>query len=180
MSDVPDRDMPDRDMPDRDMPDRDMPDGDMPDGDMPDRDMPDGDASHVGHWPEESKDSAGSNGQTALSIREAAARMGRSEAAIYHLIATGQLPAQPTASRGLSIYPTDLEQLERHGSGSRRSEWSVQSLWKRIRQRGQATVRRLRAGMRFLVPHSPPDYPSLPWYWIMPCCFCRAALAPHW
>jgi hypothetical protein len=146
----------------------------------PDRDMPDGDASYVGHRPEESKESAGPSEQTALSIRDAAVRTGRSEAAIYHLIATGQLPAQPTASRGLSIYPTDLEQLERHGRGSRRSGWSVQSLWEWIRQRGQATVRRLRAGMRLLVPDRPCDFPGPPWYWIMPWRFCHAALATGW
>jgi hypothetical protein len=136
--------------------------------DVPGRDSPDGDASHAGHGPEESADSAGSNGQTALSIREAAMRTGRSEAAIYHLIATGQLPAQPTASRGLSIHPTDLEQLERHGTGSRRSVWSVQSLWKWIRERGQVTARRLRVGMRSLSPDMPCDFSGPPWYWSMP------------
>ena len=147
--------------------------------DVPDREMPDGDASHVGHRPEESEDSAGANGQTALSIREAAVRTGRSEAAIYHLIATDQLPAQPTASRGLSISPRDLEQLERQGSDSRREGRSVQSLWEWIRQRRQATVRRLRAGRQFLLPHMPWDFSGPPWYWIMPWCFCRTALAPR-
>jgi hypothetical protein len=131
----------------------------------------------MAHEPAESDDSGtavGSNGRTALSIREAAAQTGRSEAAIYHLIATGQLPAQPTASHGLSILPTDLEQLERR---DRRSEWFAQSVWEWIHQWGQMSVRRLKAAIRVLVPHTPPDFPSLPWYWIMPCC---AALAPRW
>jgi hypothetical protein len=145
--------------------------------DKSDRDGPDRDAPHMAREPTESDGSGrapGSNRQTALSIREAAAQTGRSEAAIYHLIATGQLPAQPTALRGLSIHPTDLEQLERR---DRRSGWFVQAVWEWIWQRGQITVRRLKAAIRFLVPHTPPDFPSLPWYWIMPCC---AALTPHW
>jgi predicted DNA-binding transcriptional regulator AlpA len=112
-----------------------------------------------------------------VGIREAALRTGRSEAAIYHLIATGQLPAQPTASRGLSIHPKDLEQLERQGTGSRRSGWSVQSLWEWIRQRGQATVRQLRAGMRSLSADMPGNLPGPPWYWLMPWC---APLALRW
>jgi len=153
----------------------DEPDGERPDGERPDRDAPD-----VGHEPEESDRSAGAHEHTALSIREAAVRTGRSEAAIYHLIATGQLPAQPTASRGLSIYLRDLEQLERQGSDSRRSGWSVHSLWEWIRQQGRATVRWLRVGMRSLSPHMLWNLPGSPWYWIMPCCFCRAALAPRW
>jgi hypothetical protein len=133
--------------------------------DVPDRDVPDGEASYIGHRSEESEESAGSNGQTALSIREAAVRTGRSEAAIYHLIATDQLPAQPTASRGLSIHPKDLEQLERHSTGSRRSgrsSRSVQSLWKWIWQRGQASVRRLLTGMRSLIAGMPRDLPGSP------------------
>jgi len=150
----------------------DEPDGERPDGERPDRDAPD-----VGHEPEESDRSAGSNGQTAVSIREAAVRTGRSEAAIYHLIATGQLSAQPTASRGLSIHPNDLEQLERRGTGFRRSGWSMQSLWEWIRQRGQATVRRLRTAMQSPVPDTPRDLPGPPWYWLMPWC---APLAPRW
>jgi hypothetical protein len=148
---------------------------DMPD--MPERDRPDGDASHGGHRPEDPEEPAGSNGQTTLSIREAAVRMGRSEAAIYHLIATGQLPAQPTASRGLSIHSKDLAQLERHSAGAWRSRWSMQSLWEWIRQRGQVTVRRLRAGMRFLVPDTPRNFLHPPWYWIIAW---GATLAPRW
>ncbi len=152
--------------------------------DTPDQERPDRDAPHMAHRPEASEDSdgsAGSNRQTALNIREAAARTGRSEAAIYHLIATGQLPAQPTASRGLSIHPTDLEKLERTRAGSRGSGWpsrSVQSLWGWIQQREQATARRLRTGMLSLLAGMSWDLPASPWYWIMPCCFCRAALAP--
>src|SRR5262245_41812929 len=101
--------------------------GGAPMSDMSDRDGPDRETPQRAHEPEQpggSRGSAGANGQTALSIREAAVRTGRSEAAIYHLIATGQLPAQPTASRGLSIHPTDLEQLKRCG---RRSGWFVYS-----------------------------------------------------
>jgi predicted DNA-binding transcriptional regulator AlpA len=146
----------------------------------PDRDVP-----HMAHRSEASVGSDGSAGsyrQTALSIREAAVRTGRSEAAIYHLIATGQLPAQPTASRGLSIHPTDLEKLERTRTGFRGSGWpsrSVQSLWEWIQQREQATARRLRTGMRSLLAGMSRGLPGPPWYWIMPWRFCRAALAPH-
>jgi hypothetical protein len=150
---------------------------DVSDRDGPDRGGPDREATHPAHEPAESDGSgraAGSNGQTALSIREAAAQTGRTEAAIYHLIATGQLPAQPTASRGLSILPTDLEPWERR---SRRSGRFVRSLWESIQQRAEATVRRLRTGMRSLLAGMPPDVPGPPWYWIMPYC---AWLAPRW
>ncbi len=96
----------------------------------------------------------------ALSIREAATRTGRSEAAIYHLIATDQLPARPTASRGLAIDPKDLGDLER---GRRWWPWG--------RQRGQqerGKLRRLRAGVRRLLTSAPPSLPGLPWYWPPP------------
>jgi len=145
--------------------------------DVPDRDEPDREASHRAHRPDESEGSAGSSGQTAVSIREAAVLTDRSEAAIYHLIATGQLPAQPTASRGLTIHPRDLEKLERHSTDFRRSGWTVQSVRDWIRQRGQVAVRRLRAGMRSVLPHMLWDLRGPPWYWIMPCC---AVLAARW
>jgi hypothetical protein len=146
----------------------DVPDRERPDQDKPDQDMPDQDAPLRAHGPEEADGSAGSaesNRQTALSIREAAARTGRSEAAIYRLIATRQLRAQPTASHGLNIHLKDLERLERRG---RRFGWLAQSVWEWMWQRGQMTVRRLKAGISFLAPRKPPDYPSPPWYWIMP------------
>jgi hypothetical protein len=128
-------------------------------------DVPDREAPRRAHAPEEADDLVGVNGQTALSIREAAVRTGRSEAAIYHLIATGQLPAEPTASRGLSIRLQDLERLDRRG---RPSGGFVQSVWEGIWQRGQATMRRLKSGMRSLLVGMPPEAPGPPWYWIVP------------
>jgi hypothetical protein len=157
MADTPDRERPDRERPDRERPDRESPDRESPDQEMPDRD-----ARDIRHRSSESEDSAAPNGQTAVSIREAAALTGRSEATIYHSIATGQLPAQPTASRGLSICPQDLERVGHHVTGSQRPGWSVQCAWDWIWQRGQATARRLRAGMRSLVPDLPGKFPGAP------------------
>ncbi len=99
----------------------------------------------------------------ALSIREAAALTGRSKAAIYHLIATGQLPARPTASRGLAIDSQDLRDLEDLERGRRWWPW-----WQQRGQGWQGTLQRLRAGVRRLFTSAPPSLPGLPWYWPPP------------
>jgi hypothetical protein len=153
----------------------------MPDtSDTPDRERPDREEPAMAHRLEAAEGSGGSAGsdvRIALSIREAAVRTGRSEAAIYHLIAIGQLVAQPTPSRGLSIQLTDLEQVERRRRASRRSGWPMHSMWEGIWQRGRATMGRLRMGMRSLFATMPRDFPGPPLCWIMPCC---AVLIPRW
>ncbi len=100
----------------------------------------------------------------AVSIREAAVLTGRSEAAIYHLIATSQLPAQPTMSRGLAIDPRDLWDLER----SSRAWWHQGHQWGQMWQRSQSTLRQLGAGVRHLFTSVPPSDPGLPRYWFPP------------
>ena len=96
----------------------------------------------------------------AVSIREAAELTGRSEAAIYHLIATNRLPARPTISRGLAIDPKDLDDLERG-----RRPWHR---WGQMWQRSHTTLRRLGARVRHLFTCVPPSHPGLPWYWPPP------------
>jgi len=99
----------------------------------------------------------------AVNIREAAMLTGRSEAAIYHFIATSQLPARPTMSRGLAINPKDLEDLE-----CDRHPWHRWYPRGKMWQQSQATLRRLGAEVRHLFVSVPQSHHEVPWYLFPP------------